>query len=430
VSAGLAVLTQQRVLLVDCDPRGHASLALGVESAHVRYSVTDLLMGARPDVQALCWEKGTNLHILPAHATLTDVERNLGRCGDSRLRLHQALHPLRDAFDVMVIDTPPTLGFWTQAPLVASTDLLIPVDMGSFAVAGMHQLLDALARLRQEVPLTLTTPHILLTKVDARTTLAAHVRALLRERGDAEVLHTVIRVNIALARAQRARQSIFAYDRTSRGAHDYQHVVEELLGKSRAVEASDTVLSFRPQRRGPGGRQGFCRKLPETGKFGLASHWFSNTRFSDFASKRQVCDRAEKIARLKWSLWHGNLYKARYKIDDLESLIDNFEETYSKFKQLRKAVEEFRTYIINNGHLIPNYSERYRNGEAIATGFVESTVNQVVSKRFCKRQQMQWSKRGAHLLLQTRVKTLNRELGSVFKHWYPDMEVEEIPDAA
>jgi hypothetical protein len=138
----------------------------------------------------------------------------------------------------------------------------------------------------------------------------------------------------------------------------------------------------------------------------------------------------EKLERLKWSLWHGNLYKALYKIDDIESLIYNFEETYPKFTQLLKAVEEFRTYIRNNRHLIPNYGERYRNGEAIATGFVESTVNQVVSKRFCKKQQMQWSKRGAHLLLQTRVKTLNRELRSVFKRWYPDMQVEEMPDAA
>src|SRR5215471_2517738 len=73
VSAGLALLTQQRVLLVDCDPRGHASLALGIENAHVRYSMTDLLTGARPEVQALCWHPGAHLHILPAHATLTDV---------------------------------------------------------------------------------------------------------------------------------------------------------------------------------------------------------------------------------------------------------------------------------------------------------------------------------------------------------------------
>src|SRR5215470_16743979 len=252
VSAGLALLTQQRVLLIDCDPRGHASLTLGIAMQHVRYSVTDLLTGARPEVQALCWHPGAHLYILPAHATLTDVERDLGRRGDGRLQLKQALHPLLDAFDVMVIDTPPTLGFWTQAPLVASTDLLIPVDMGYFAVAGMRQLLDALTRLRQEVPLTLATPHILLTKVDARTTLAAHVRALLRERGDAEALHTVIRVNVALARAQMARQSIFAYDRTSRGAQDYQHVVEELLGHRRAVVSSGTVRPCRPPRRGSG----------------------------------------------------------------------------------------------------------------------------------------------------------------------------------
>jgi len=250
VSAGLAVLTQQRVLLIDCDPRGHASLALGIDMQHVRYSVTDLLMGAKPEVQALCWDPRANLHILPANATLADVERDLGRRGDGRLQLKQALYPLLDAFDVMVIDTPPTLGLWTQAPLVASTDLLIPVDMGYFAVAGMCQLLDALARLRQEVPLMLATPHILLTKFDARTRLSAHVSALLRERCDAEALHTMIRVNVALARAQMARQSIFAYDRTSPGAQDYQHVVEELLGNRRAVASSGTSGLFRHQRRG------------------------------------------------------------------------------------------------------------------------------------------------------------------------------------
>src|SRR6516162_658898 len=244
VSAGLALLTQQRVLLIDCDPRGHASLALGIDMQHVRYSVTDLLTGALPEVQALCWHPGAHLYILPANATLTDVERDFGRRGDSRLQLQQALQPLLDAFDVMVIDTPPTLGFWTQAPLVASTDLLIPVDMGYFALAGMRQLLDAVARLRQEVPLTLTPPHILLTKCDARTTLSAHVRAHLRERDDAAALHTVIRVNVALARAQMARQSIFAYDRTSPGAQDYQHLVEELLGNRCAGASSGSIRPF------------------------------------------------------------------------------------------------------------------------------------------------------------------------------------------
>jgi len=124
--------------------------------------------------------------------------------------------------------------------------------------------------------------------------------------------------------------------------------------------------------------------------------------------------------------------KALGKVNDLESAIEPFKETYARFPQLVKALSALRTYIGNNRHLMPNYGERYANGEAIATGFVESTVNEVVSKRFCKKQQMQWSKEGAHLLLQTRVRTLNGELGAIFKGWYPDMdlEVEEIVIAA
>ena len=82
VSAGLAMLTQQRVLLIDFDPRGHASLALGIDMQHVRYSVTDLLTGVMPDVQALCWDTGDNLHILPANATLQDVEPEWWRRGE------------------------------------------------------------------------------------------------------------------------------------------------------------------------------------------------------------------------------------------------------------------------------------------------------------------------------------------------------------
>jgi hypothetical protein len=97
----------------------------------------------------------------------------------------------------------------------------------------------------------------------------------------------------------------------------------------------------------------------------------------------------KQIARLKWSLWHGQVDKALGKIDDLASAIVPFNETYNRFNQLVRAPSELRTYIGNNRHLIPNYGQRYHQGEAIATGFVESTVNQVVSKRCCKQQQRQ-----------------------------------------
>ena len=80
---------------------------------------------------------------------------------------------------------------------------------------------------------------------------------------------------------------------------------------------------------------------------------------------------------------------------------------------------EFEIYIRNNREFIPNFGERYRQGETITTAFVESTINQVVSRRFVKKQQMTWTLRGAHLLLQTRTKVLNNELENVFRSWYP-----------
>ncbi len=95
--------------------------------------------------------------------------------------------------------------------------------------------------------------------------------------------------------------------------------------------------------------------------------------------------------------------------------------------KLYKAVSEFTTYIENNQGFIPNYGERYRNGERISTGFVESTVNQVVSKRMVKKQQMKWSQRGAHLLLQIRTRVLNGEWEETFRQWYPGFRAQAPP---
>jgi hypothetical protein len=88
-------------------------------------------------------------------------------------------------------------------------------------------------------------------------------------------------------------------------------------------------------------------------------------------------------------------------------------------KKLSRALDEFGTYIDNNAGAIVNYGERYRCGERISTGFVESTINQLVAKRFVKKQQMRWTPRGAHLLLQVRVQVLNNELGAAFQRWHP-----------
>ncbi len=128
----------------------------------------------------------------------------------------------------------------------------------------------------------------------------------------------------------------------------------------------------------------------------------------------------------KWYLWHGNVYEACLSIDNLELILDDEDALTPKRRSMLRALRDFRVYITTNARLIPNYGERWRYGEAIATGFVESTVNQVISKRCVKKQQMRWSPRGAHLLLQIRTRVLNDELQQTFQRWYPGMRNEEV----
>src|SRR5260221_11503446 len=93
-------------------------------------------------------------------------------------------------------------------------------------------------------------------------------------------------------------------------------------------------------------------------------------------------------------------------------------------EKVAEGLTEFETYIGNNQEFIPNFGERRRQGETISTAFVESTINQEVSRRFVKKQQMQWTLRGAHLLLQTRTKVLNNELEGLFRRWYPQFRAQ------
>ena len=138
-----------------------------------------------------------------------------------------------------------------------------------------------------------------------------------------------------------------------------------------------------------------------------------------------LADLEKHLESAKWNLWHGNVLHALQRIDDLGDDLEMLEANLANRKKLEKAVREFRTYIAANQAFIPNYGDRYRHGETISTAFVESTVNYVVSKRFVKKQQMRWTQRGAHLLLQTRVQVLNDDLRKTFGRWFPGMRAEE-----
>jgi hypothetical protein len=113
-------------------------------------------------------------------------------------------------------------------------------------------------------------------------------------------------------------------------------------------------------------------------------------------------------------IWHGNVFRALQIGEDLEEDLDLPEEKNVSIQKMLRAVREFNGYITANENYIVNYGDRYRNGEIISTAFVESTVNEVISKRFVKRQQMRWTNEGAHRLLQVRMHVLNDELKKTF----------------
>ena len=133
---------------------------------------------------------------------------------------------------------------------------------------------------------------------------------------------------------------------------------------------------------------------------------------------------------LQSRIWSGSsgtcgtamCFQALNELQSLEMDLDTaaFESKGENARKLLKGVEDLHTYVERNREFVPNYGERYRNGEKIASGFVESAINQVVSKRMVKKQQMGWSQRGAHLLLQIRTRVLDEEWENTFRPWYPD----------
>ena len=136
---------------------------------------------------------------------------------------------------------------------------------------------------------------------------------------------------------------------------------------------------------------------------------------------KQADEIAGRLDKIKWCLWHGKTDKALRRIHALADDLEKIETGYPNMKRFIRKTGELHTYITNNQGSIPNYGKRWRQGERIATSFVESTVNTLVGKRFAKSQQMQWSKQGAHRLLQTRARTLDGTLHTMFERWYPSM---------
>jgi hypothetical protein len=146
----------------------------------------------------------------------------------------------------------------------------------------------------------------------------------------------------------------------------------------------------------------------------------------DEEHRPDVAGLEKQLESLRWHVWHGNVYRALQIAEDLECDLDPGAERTERETKLLNAVGEFHRSIEADRAFIPNYGDRYRHGETITTSFAESTVNQVVSKRMVKKQQMRWTLRGAHLL-QVRTQVLNDDLRHAFERWYPGLTADSAP---
>jgi hypothetical protein len=165
-----------------------------------------------------------------------------------------------------------------------------------------------------------------------------------------------------------------------------------------------------------------------------AEEWEEEEEEEEEMSYPATSEITQELERIKWYLWHGNAHKALQLLGDLEFDLEGAEldqgKKASAYLKVFKAVREFNGYIRANQSYIVNYGDRYRNGETISSSIAEATVNQVVSKRFVKKQQQRWTKKGVHLLLQVRTQVLNEELAQTFQRWYPGFKALPITTSA
>jgi chromosome partitioning protein len=223
-------------LLVDCDPQSNATSGLGFRKDPERISTYDLLMGAAHAEEALQTTELEQLWVIPSHKNLIGANLELVTAERREFRLRDALAPLRDRFQYIVLDCPPALDLLTLNALVAADAVLIPMQAEYFALEGISELLDTIERIRSGLNPSLGIEGVVLTMFDDRTNLAQQVTAELSRHFGDKLCKTTIPRNVRLAEAPSHGQPALIYDVRSRGAESYIQLAKEILGRSGAVQ--------------------------------------------------------------------------------------------------------------------------------------------------------------------------------------------------
>lgn len=236
LAAALAA-AKRRVLLVDFDPQGNATMASGVDKRVAKPNGCEVLLDEAPIEQAIV-KTESHFDLLPGNGDLTAAELKLMDAIARESRLKEQLAKVADRYDIILIDCPPSLHLLTLNALTAANGLLIPVQCEYFALEGLSSLLDTVKAVRQRLNPALEIEGLLRTMYDVRNNLGNEVSAQLIHHFGDKVLRSIIPRNVRLAEAPSHGQPIHLYDRSSRGAIAYIGLAGEMIRRERGHVAA------------------------------------------------------------------------------------------------------------------------------------------------------------------------------------------------
>ena len=232
LAAGLAG-KKSRVLLIDLDNQSSASFFLGVERADLSPSMADVIFDGFRVRDAIRKTDIVGLDLLTGAKGLAETDLRLANIRGREYQVKDAIEPLRDGYDFIILDCPPSLSLLSINALIASDAFIIPVQPQYLALEGLVDLMTTVKRIQQEMEVKASLLGILLTLVDYRTRSTLEVIDVIRGHFREKVFQTEIRVNIRLAEAPSFGKTIFEYDPTSTGANAYQRLTVEVLNRCR-----------------------------------------------------------------------------------------------------------------------------------------------------------------------------------------------------
>lgn len=222
----------KRVLLIDIDPQGNTTSGLGVDPKGVEQSVYDCIINDVPMSEVIIKTEFDNLWICPSNIDLAGAELELVMKDDREFVLKNSIAEIKNNFDFIFIDCPPSLGLITLNSFTATDTVLVPIQCEYYALEGLGQLTNTIKKVKQRLNPEITLEGVLLTMFDARTNLSIQVVDEVKKFFREKVFATVIPRNVRLSEAPSFGQPVIEYDRTSRGAECYTDLAQELIDRN------------------------------------------------------------------------------------------------------------------------------------------------------------------------------------------------------